>query len=79
MDLCQYKHALGEPGKGFHEKRLFGLAANDLLGTIFIGIIIAIILNINPIITVLALFILGELLHLLFCVDTAFLKYLKIR
>jgi hypothetical protein len=78
MDLCQYKNSLGEPGKGFHERRVFGLAANDLFGTIIIGIIIAFILDIDPFITTLALLLLGEILHVMFCVDTAFIKKLNI-
>lgn len=30
---CPYAHIFGEPGKGFHAPRLFGLAALDTLGT----------------------------------------------
>lgn len=33
--LCRYRGALGEPGKGVHAPRVFGLAAVDLLATAF--------------------------------------------
>lgn len=33
-DLCKYKDALGEPGKGIHSYRLFGIAIADVLMTL---------------------------------------------
>ena len=34
MDLCKYKNALGEPGKGIHSYRLFGVAIVDVIMTV---------------------------------------------
>lgn len=82
MNLCKYKDALGIPGEGFHKKRLFGFASNDVTGTIGIAIVITLLISVykkyNNIMTILktyiaSLFILiifGIILHRLFCVNT---------
>lgn len=59
----------GEPGKGIHEKRIYGFAFWD----IFLTIIAAMALthfNDNFIANLLILLIIGEGLHFLFNVDT---------
>ena len=43
MDFCDYKNSLGEPKKGMHSQRFLGIALVDFLGTIGIGIILAVI------------------------------------
>ena len=76
--LCKYKDVLGVPKQGFHAKRVMGFAANDVYGTIGIAAIIAVIIWLvykKPLlktflISVVALFVLGILLHRLFCVNT---------
>lgn len=75
MGLCKYKNALGEPGKGVHT-HFMGIAWRDTVSTIIGGIIIAVIFNWNKLYTVLGLFILGILLHRLFCVRTTIDKIL---
>ncbi len=75
MNLCKYKDVLGVPKQGFHSKRFYGYAINDVLGTFFIAFLITIIFYrknflINFIIISLLLFILAILLHRLFCVNT---------
>jgi hypothetical protein len=91
--LAKYKFVLGIPNKGFHKKRIGPYALNDMLGTIFIAIILTFVFkplkyinkqNIlynnyiyNLIINFLILFIIGEILHYLFCLDTAFIKQIK--
>lgn len=78
VGLCKYKDALGVPKQGFHAKRVMGFAANDVYGTIGIAAIITLILWLvykKPLlktflISVVALFVLGILLHRLFCVNT---------
>lgn len=77
MSLCQYKDVLGKPNEGFHKERLFGMARNDLLGTIAISVIIGLLLKKNILLVFIIIFLLGVLLHILFCVDTAFIKFLK--
>ncbi len=78
VGLCKYKDALGVPGKGFHAKRVMGFAANDVYGTIGIAVVITLILWLvykKPllktfVISLIAVFVLGILLHRLFCVNT---------
>ena len=33
MSLCKYKYSLGEPGKGVHSYRFFGVAIMDVIIT----------------------------------------------
>lgn len=83
--LCAYKDILGKPGQGFHRARLFGLARNDLLGTLAIAAAVALFLAYSrsydwlttvKAVAVLffALVLLGFVLHLLFCVKTPLTK-----
>ncbi len=68
--LCQYKNIFGQPNQGFHEDRLFGFAANDLIPTIMIAIIIAYYNKLNYMNTLLVTFIFVIIIHRLFCVNT---------
>lgn len=74
--LCQYKDILGKPNNGVHKYRIFNIAIADVILTIILAIIIAYILNINFFITLIILFLLGILLHRLFCVRTTIDKAL---
>ncbi len=76
MNLCDYKDILGCPGEGFHKSRLFGLAINDILAVAVISAMLS-YYSYNPLIVFMLLFILGELLHFLFCVDTPITIALK--
>jgi len=76
MDLCKYKNALGEPGKGVHSYRLFGVAIMDVIMTIIVAYIISYFSNYSFIYTLVFLFILGIILHRLFCVKTTIDKLL---
>ena len=75
MGLCKYKDALGVPGKGAHE-HFMGIAWKDTVATIISGILIAVIFKWNKIYTILGLFIIGIILHRLFCVRTTIDKFL---
>ena len=78
--LCKYANALGEPGKGVHSIRIFNIAIVDVLSTIVLALLFAIFFKYAIkleatflsifIITSLSLFILGIILHRLFCVRT---------
>ena len=70
MNLCKYKNALGEPEKGIHSYRLFGVAIMDVIMTIIGAYMISYFFKYDFIYTLLFLFILGILLHRLFCVKT---------
>jgi len=76
MRLCKYKNIFGIPNTGFHSYRLFGIAIGDTLGTIIIGFLIHKYYNIDFYKILIILFIIAELLHWLFCVDTALLRFL---
>lgn len=76
MNLCKYKNILGEPNKGIHSYRLFGVAIADVIMTIIVAYLLSIIFNIKFIYTLIILFVLGILLHRLFCVKTTIDKML---
>lgn len=72
--LCKYKNIFGEPNKGFHKERFFGIATYDLIGTIIIGFFISKIFNLDIIKTFILLILFVIFIHKLFCVETAFNK-----
>ena len=76
MDLCKYKNALGVPGKGIHSYRFFNVAIIDVIMTIVGAYVISYFYGYNFINTLLFLFILGIILHRLFCVKTTVDKLL---
>ena len=82
MSLCKYKNSLGELNTGIHSFRLFNVAIFDVIFTIIGGIIIHYFLKnvfniyINLFLILLILFILGIVLHRLFCVRTTIDKLL---
>lgn len=72
---CPWKYALGRPGEGFHAARLFGFAANDVYGTIAIGVVTAYFFDRGAFprrayLWVLGAFAAGILCHWAFCVPT---------
>ena len=76
MNLCKYKNILGEPGKGVHSYRLFGVAIVDVIMTIIAAYIISYFLKYSFIYVLLILFAYGIVLHRLFCVPTTVDKLL---
>ena len=76
MNLCQYKDALGKPGVGIHSYRIFNIAIVDVIMTFIGAFIISYFLNISFIRTSIFLFILGIILHHIFCVKTTIDKLL---
>lgn len=76
MNLCKYKNALGEPGKGIHSYRLFGIAVADVIMTIIASYIISYFFNTSLLYTLLFLFLVGIFLHHIFCVRTTIDKLL---
>ena len=75
---CPYSALLGVPGQGIHAQRFLGLALNDTLMTIAAAFITAYIFNINFMTSFIAWVVVGEVLHYIFGVNTAFLKMLGI-
>lgn len=68
--LCPYKYIFGEPNKGVHAHRLFDLAIVDILCTIGAAYGISKYFNQDFKEVLLVLFLLGIILHRLFCVRT---------
>ena len=77
MSLCKYKNVLGIPNKGIHSYRLFGVAIVDVIMTVFLAYLISIFTRYNFTNTLIFLFILGIILHRLFCVDTTVNKLIS--
>ena len=76
MNLCKYKNILGVPGQGPHSYRIFNIAIVDVILTIILAYIISYLFKISLVKTSIILFILGILLHRLFCVRTTIDKLL---
>jgi hypothetical protein len=76
MSLCQYKDILGKVGEGVHSPRFLGVAIVDVLLTILGSYLLSLTFHWNFWITMLCLFILGVILHRIFCVRTTIDKVL---
>ena len=77
MSLCQYKDLLGKPNEGIHSYKIFNISIIDVLATIFIAYIIYLFFpKYNFFFILIGLFILGIILHRLFCVNTTIDKLL---
>jgi fatty acid desaturase len=74
--LCKYKDALGKPKTGIHSYRIFNIAIADVIMTIIASLIISYFFKFNFWITLIVLFLLGILLHRIFCVKTTVDKIL---
>jgi hypothetical protein len=76
---CPYATALGIRGQGVHSSRILGLALNDIIATIVVAIITSYVFNISFLYSLIGWFILGEVLHIVFGVDTAFLELIGLK
>jgi hypothetical protein len=85
MSLCKYKNAFGEINTGIHSIRIFDFAIFDILSTILASIVIHQIIIVELLkmndriklwMVIVFMFILGILLHRLFCVKTTVDKIL---
>jgi len=70
----KYKEIFGKEGKGVHSIRLFNIA--DVLATIIGALLLSYFFRINFWIILFILFILGIILHRLFCVNTTINKFI---
>jgi ABC-type amino acid transport system permease subunit len=71
---CPYATLLGEPGKGVHAARWFGIARNDTIMTIIAAIVTSFFLGVPLLYSILGWFLMGEGFHLIFGTPTAVLK-----
>jgi hypothetical protein len=79
MSLCKFRDILGKPNEGFHYIRIGPFAFLDVLGTLIVSYFInKIYFTTRSYLEVLCvIFILGQFLHWLFCVDTSFQRIIK--
>jgi hypothetical protein len=77
MKLCQFKHIFGVPGQGVHRVRLGDAAATDYILTILGAWLLNRWTGVPIVLTTIFLFVLGILLHWVFCVPTGAVKYLS--
>jgi hypothetical protein len=68
--LCQYKDMFGAPREGAHAYRVFNIAVVDVAATIALGVALQHYLPYRLPSILLGLFVLGVIMHHLFCVDT---------
>lgn len=76
MDLCKYKNIFGEPGKGVHSFRIFNIAVVDVVATLIVSYLISRFWKIRFMKVAFIMFLLGIVLHRLFCVRTTIDKLL---
>lgn len=74
---CRNQFIAGVPKKGFHAARFLGISLNDTLGTIMLAYLSARYYNSSVIKHFVYWFIIGQIFHFLFCVDTSVILALK--
>ena len=70
MSLCKYANIFGAPGQGPHATRFLGVAVVDVVFTVIGAAIIAYFTKVPFLYVAFAVFLLGIVLHRLFCVRT---------
>jgi hypothetical protein len=78
MDLSQFKDVLGKPNEGLHATRIpiIDLAFWDVVGTFAIAYAFYLFGYGSIMFNFLILFVIAEVLHYIFGVKTAFIKYI---
>ena len=75
--LCKYKNILGKVKEGPHSYRIFNIAIVDVLLTVVAAVIIYLFFpKSNFLYILLLLFLIGIILHYIFCVRTTIDKLL---
>lgn len=75
--LCKYKNILGVPNEGFHKLRFGPFGFVDIIVTLILAGIVSYFMDVNSFYTFVILFIIGQIFHWLFCVNTAFMNMLN--
>lgn len=70
----KFKYIFGKENEGIHSYRLFNLAIADVIMTIIGAFLISYFFKYNFIIILIILFVIGIILHRLFCVNTTINK-----
>ena len=76
MNLCKHKDIFGKPGEGAHQYRIFDIAIVDTVLTVLFAFVIAYFSGVSLVYVVPFTFILGIIVHRLFCVRTTVDKLL---
>lgn len=75
--LCQYKDIFGKVGEGIHSFRIFDISVIDVLVVVILSFIIHDFYPNYKVINILiVLFIIGIIVHRIFCVRTTVDKFL---
>ena len=74
--LCKYKTLFGEPGTGIHQYRIFDIGVIDVVVTLLFAYIISMWTHVSFVYTAIIVFILGIIVHRVFCVRTTVDKWL---
>jgi len=72
--FAKYKDIFGKSREGVHSIRIFDFAIIDIIMTFVGAYFISKYYNINIWLTFILLFIYGQILHVLFCVETKFIS-----
>ena len=84
MNLCQYSDILGKPNEGLHSYRIFNLPVVDVIMTIIFAYVIYIVvnksfnLNYSYWVYLIIFYLIGFVLHKIFCVQTYVIKTLNL-
>ena len=75
--FCSYSDSLGRPGEGVHKERLLGMASVDVRATVLFALFVNLALGVPFCCALFTLLLVAELMHYLFCVDTAVMRWLR--
>lgn len=75
--FAKYKDIFGKPGEGVHAYRLFDIAIVDVVFTVIAAYAISRWLRASFLWTLLVLFVIGELFHVVFGVQTTIVRILS--
>ena len=76
ISICPYKFIFGKPNEGAHSYRIFNISIVDTVCTIISAYLISIYYNIEFKEITIVIFLLGIIIHRLFCVKTTIDKFL---
>ena len=78
MSSCPYKDMFGVPGQGVHSYRFLDTAIVDYVLTIALAAVVTKFTGMPFVLSTILMFVLGIVLHAVFCVSTNTTKYLGI-
>jgi hypothetical protein len=76
ISICPYKYIIGKPNEGVHSYRIFNISIVDVICTIIGAYFISYYWNIDIKEVLIVVFLLGIIVHRLFCVETTIDKLL---